>query len=194
MGAVTLENVSFHYPSRPDIPVLKRINLSFAPGTTSALVGASGSGKSTIVALIERFYDPDPTSGRVELDGVDVRDLNVRWLRSQIGLVSQEPVLFGTSIKNNVAYGLVGTAWEGVEEAEKMKLVEAACIKANAHTFIQKLPQGKPDPFETSPLLLRATYALIGYDTGVGERGFLLSGGQKRACSPRDGPFIFTSS
>jgi len=158
VGKITLDNVSFHYPSRPDVPILKNVSIDFQAGKTAALVGASGSGKSTIVSLVERFYDP--ISGSVKLDGIDVKDLNVKWLRSQIGLVSQEPSLFATTISGNVAHGLIGTQWENVSDEEKLQLVKEACIKANADSFISKLPDG--------------------YDTMVGERGFLLSGGQKQ--------------
>lgn len=140
------------------MPIVKGINITFTAGETAALVGASGSGKSTIISLIERFYDP--LSGSVKLDGVDIRDLNIRWLRSQIGLVSQEPTLFATTIRGNVAHGLINTPYEHVSEEEKFKLIKEACIKANADGFISKLPSG--------------------YDTMVGERGFLLSGGQKQ--------------
>jgi ATP-binding cassette subfamily B (MDR/TAP) protein 1 len=151
-GEVTLDHVYFTYPSRADVPVLKDLSVRFAPGQTSALVGPSGSGKSTIVALIERFYDPTPVSedeqsvgtggGAVKLDGVDLRELNVRWLRGQIGLVSQEPTLFGITIKANVAHGLEGTPWEHAEDEKKFELVKAACVKANADSFIQKLSRG----------------------------------------------------
>lgn len=118
----------------------------------------SGSGKSTVVALVERFYDPD--SGQLTLDGRPLRSLNLRWLRGQIGLVSQEPTLFATSIKGNVAHGLIGTEWEDADEEKKMELVRQACVMANADGFVSNLPEG--------------------YETLVGERGFLLSGGQKR--------------
>ena len=158
VGEITLGDVKFNYPSRPDVPIVKGINITFTAGETAALVGASGSGKSTIISLIERFYDP--LSGSVKLDGVDIRDLNVKWLRSQIGLVSQEPTLFATSIRGNVAHGLINTPYEHLPEEEKFKLIKEACIKANADGFISKLPNG--------------------YDTLVGERGFLLSGGQKQ--------------
>ncbi|KAK0201833.1 P-loop containing nucleoside triphosphate hydrolase protein [Desarmillaria ectypa] len=157
-GEVTLEDVHFNYPSRPDIQVVKGISLTFRAGKTAALVGASGSGKSTVISLIERFYDP--LSGVVKLDGRELKSLNVRWLRSQIGLVSQEPTLFATTIRGNVAHGLIGTKYENASEEEKFALIKEACVKANADGFITKLP--------------------LGYDTMVGERGFLLSGGQKQ--------------
>ncbi|KAG2070645.1 P-loop containing nucleoside triphosphate hydrolase protein [Suillus decipiens] len=157
-GEIRFEDVKFSYPSRADIPILKGINITFPAGKTTALVGASGSGKSTIVSLTERFYDP--LSGSVMLDGTDLRELNIKWLRSQIGLVSQEPVLFATTIRGNVAQGLIGTQYENASDEEKFGLIRAACIKSNANSFINHLPQG--------------------YDTMVGERGFLLSGGQKQ--------------
>lgn len=137
---------------------MKGLSISFTAGKTAALVGASGSGKSTIISLVERFYDP--THGTVRLDGVNLKDLNLKWLRSRIGLVSQEPTLFATTIKGNVAHGLINTPHEHASEEEKLALVKEACIKANADGFISKLP--------------------LGYDTLVGERGFLLSGGQKQ--------------
>jgi ATP-binding cassette subfamily B (MDR/TAP) protein 1 len=150
--------VKFNYPSRPNVPVVRGLSLTFPAGKTAALVGASGSGKSTIVSLIERFYDP--LEGVVKIDGNDVKDLNVKWLRSQIGLVSQEPTLFATTIKENVAHGLIGTKFEHVPDEEKFVLIKEACVKSNADGFIGRLPKG--------------------YDTMVGERGFLLSGGQKQ--------------
>ncbi|KAG2740983.1 P-loop containing nucleoside triphosphate hydrolase protein [Suillus brevipes Sb2] len=157
-GEITFKDIKFNYPSRPDIPILKGVNITFPAGKTTALVGASGSGKSTIVSLTERFYDP--LSGSVTLDGTDLRELNIKWLRSQIGLVSQEPVLFATTIRGNIAHGLIGTPYEDASDEEKFQLIKAASIKSNADSFINHLPQG--------------------YDTMVGERGFLLSGGQKQ--------------
>ncbi|KAJ7212049.1 multidrug resistance protein 1 [Mycena pura] len=157
-GEIVLDNVFFSYPSRPGVTVVKGLSLTFPAGKTCALVGASGSGKSTIVSLVERFYDT--ASGSVTLDGVNVRDLNLKWLRSQIGLVSQEPTLFATTIRGNVAHGLINTKYEHAPEEEKFALIKEACIKANADGFISKLPNG--------------------YETMVGERGFLLSGGQKQ--------------
>ncbi|KAG5638718.1 hypothetical protein H0H81_010701 [Sphagnurus paluster] len=157
-GEIVLEDVKFSYPSRPGVQVVNGLSITFEAGKTAALVGASGSGKSTIISLVERFYDP--SSGTVKLDGVNLKDLNLKWLRSQIGLVSQEPTLFATTIKGNVAHGLIGTRFEHASEEEKFALIKEACIKANADGFITKLP--------------------LGYDTLVGERGFLLSGGQKQ--------------
>ncbi|KDQ25589.1 hypothetical protein PLEOSDRAFT_1097506 [Pleurotus ostreatus PC15] len=157
-GEIVFEHVNFNYPSRPTVPIVQDLSISFRAGKTAALVGASGSGKSTVISLVERFYDP--LSGVVKLDGVNVKDLNLKWLRSQIGLVSQEPTLFATTIRGNVAHGLVNTPFEHASEEEIFKLVKEACVKANADGFISKLP--------------------LGYDTLVGERGFLLSGGQKQ--------------
>lgn len=121
-------------------------------------MGPSGSGKSTVVSLVERFYDP--LLGTISLDGRNIKDLNLKWLRSQIGMVSQEPTLFATTIKGNVAHGLLNTSFEHASDEKQLKLIKEACVKANADSFISKLPKG--------------------YDTMVGERGILLSGGQKQ--------------
>ncbi|KAE9100153.1 ABC transporter B family member 11 [Phytophthora fragariae] len=149
MGRIQIENVSFAYPSRPEIQVCSNYSLTIEPGETVALVGPSGSGKSTMVSLLERFYDP--LSGTVSIDGVDVRTLNVKWLRSQVGLVGQEPSLFATSIMENIRYGCPSATDDQVIEAAKM---------ANAYSFIKEFPQG--------------------FQTEVGERGAQLSGGQKQ--------------
>ncbi len=148
-GRVELRDVSFAYPARPDLVVLDRVELVLEPGTVTALVGPSGAGKSTLSALIPRLYDPD--SGTVLLDGVDVRDLDLAWLRSRIGVVAQEPLLFSTTIGENIRYGR-----EGAADGE----IEAAARAANAHDFVAALPDG--------------------YQTQVGERGMQLSGGQKQ--------------
>ena len=157
-GTITFDDVKFHYPSRTNVPVLKGLTTEFPAGQTIALVGASGSGKSTVVSLVERFYDP--TAGVIKLDGRDIKSLNIKWLRQNIGLVSQEPTLFGTTVRGNVEHGLIGSKWENVSDEEKLELVKKACIAANAHDFILNLPNG--------------------YETHVGERGMLLSGGQKQ--------------
>ncbi|XP_067042217.1 ATP-dependent translocase ABCB1-like [Acropora muricata] len=148
-GDVAFENIEFVYPSRPDIKILNGLSLTVKSGQTVALVGESGCGKSTVVKLLQRFYDP--SNGVVTVDGYDIRSLNLRWLRQHIGIVSQEPVLFDTTIAENIRYGK-----DGVTQDQ----IESACKMANAHDFIAKLPQG--------------------YNTLVGERGTQLSGGQKQ--------------
>ncbi|KAE8449173.1 GTPase-activating protein [Mollisiaceae sp. DMI_Dod_QoI] len=157
-GTIELRNIKHIYPSRPEVVVMNGVSLVIPAGKKTALVGASGSGKSTIVGLVERFYDP--VGGQVFLDGHDVSTLNLRWLRQQISLVSQEPTLFGTTIVKNIEHGLIGTKYEHESEEMKQKLVIEAAKMANAHDFISALPEG--------------------YETNVGERGFLLSGGQKQ--------------
>ncbi|WP_414697018.1 ABC transporter ATP-binding protein [Oligoflexus sp.] len=148
-GLVAFERVHFSYPSRPDVVVLQDLDLVIRPGEVVALVGPSGSGKSTIASLICRFYDP--TQGRVCLDARDIRELDGDWLRQQIGVVSQDPVLLSASIAANIRYGKAEAT-----DAE----VEAAARAAHAHEFIQGFPQG--------------------YETIVGERGIQLSGGQRQ--------------
>jgi ATP-binding cassette subfamily B protein len=148
-GRVTLEGVDFAYPTRPDAPVLREVTVDMEPGRVLALVGASGGGKSTVAALLARLYDP--TAGRILLDGVDLRELDTRWLREQIGAVAQEPVLFAASIEDNIRSGRPGAT-----DAE----ITAAAEAANADTFVRAFPEG--------------------YKTLVGERGVRLSGGQKQ--------------
>ncbi|KAL2629414.1 hypothetical protein R1flu_014100 [Riccia fluitans] len=128
-GQIEFQDVCFSYPSRPDAVVLKDFNLIILPGRTVALVGSSGSGKSTIIGLIERFYEP--SSGKVLLDGRNIQLLHLKWLRHQIGLVNQEPALFATSIWENLLYGKA--------TASKEEVV-AAATAANAHSFISQLP------------------------------------------------------
>lgn len=157
-GNIRLEHIQHIYPSRPEVLVMKDVSLEIPAGKTTALVGASGSGKSTIVGLVERFYDP--IEGTLYLDGHDISKLNLRWLRQQMALVSQEPTLFGTTIFHNIRYGLIGTKFEDENEEKQKELIYEAAKMANAHDFITSLPEG--------------------YETHVGERGFLLSGGQKQ--------------
>ncbi|CAO1632776.1 unnamed protein product [Sympodiomycopsis kandeliae] len=157
-GVIELRNIDFSYPARKNIQVLADLSLYVPKGKTTALVGSSGSGKSTIVGLVERFYDP--ANGQVLLDGRDIRDLNVTWLRSQISLVSQEPTLFACSIRDNILHGLINRGAQYMDAEKKAELVIEAAKTANAHEFVTQLPNG--------------------YDTLVGERGFLLSGGQKQ--------------
>ena len=148
-GAVALEDVRFAYPTRPDAPVLQGMTFNIQQGEVVALVGPSGSGKSTVAALLSRFYDPQ--QGRLTLDGEPLETLDADWLREQVGVVSQEPILFATSIFDNIRYGQLAATREDII---------AAARAANAHEFITAFPEG--------------------YDTMVGERGVRLSGGQKQ--------------
>ncbi|XP_044151513.1 ATP-dependent translocase ABCB1 [Bufo gargarizans] len=148
-GDIEFRNVKFNYPSRPEVQVLKGLNLTVPSGQTVALVGSSGCGKSTTVQLIQRFYDPG--EGTITIDGQDIRNLNIRYLREMIGVVSQEPILFGTTIAENIRYGREDVTMEEIVQATK---------EANAYNFIMKLPDK--------------------FDTLVGERGAQLSGGQKQ--------------
>ncbi|KAM9200099.1 ATP-dependent translocase ABCB1-like isoform 1-T1 [Mergus octosetaceus] len=148
-GNLEFQNVHFSYPSRPDVQILKGLNLKVNCGQTVALVGGSGCGKSTTVQLIQRFYDPK--EGTVTIDGQDIKTLNVRYLREIIGVVNQEPVLFATTIAENIRYGREDVTLEEIEKATK---------EANAYDFIMKLPKK--------------------FETVVGERGAQLSGGQKQ--------------
>ena len=127
-----MNDLHFSYPSRPDVLVLQGINLSVAPGDTSALVGPSGGGKSSVLSLIERFYCP--TNGLIYLDGMDITSFNLKWLRSQIGYVAQDPVLFNTSIADNIRYGAL------FREVSNEEIVEVA-KHCNIHDFIQSLPK-----------------------------------------------------
>ncbi|KAJ8117017.1 hypothetical protein OPT61_g1689 [Boeremia exigua] len=157
-GDIRIEGVSFAYPARPDITVLESLQLLAPANKTTALVGASGSGKSTIIGLLERWYDHP--SGTIYLDGVDIRQLNLHWLRTNVRLVQQEPVLFAGTVYDNVAYGLFGTPKANLPAKEQRALVEKACKDAYADEFIERLPKG--------------------YDTQLGERAMNLSGGQKQ--------------
>ncbi|KAL4941992.1 hypothetical protein BDV06DRAFT_193301 [Aspergillus oleicola] len=158
IGEVELKNVSFCYPTRPGITVLDNFSLKVPAGKVTALVGQSGSGKSTIVGLIERWYNSD--SGTIKLDGNPIDQLNLGWLRKNVRLVQQEPVLFQGSVFDNIKYGLVGTPWENAPRKEQLERVKEAAQMAYAHDFISELTDG--------------------YDTLIGERGGLLSGGQKQ--------------
>jgi ABC-type multidrug transport system fused ATPase/permease subunit len=152
-GSVVFDNVTFAYPSRPHTIVLNGFSLALTPGECFALVGASGGGKSTVAALLERMYDP--TDGRILIDGVDIRQLDPHALRRCIGHVTQDPVLFSGTIRDNIAYASPSAASDA-------QVVEAARA-ANAHGFITALPQG--------------------YSTPVGHRGLQLSGGQRQRLS-----------
>ena len=148
-GAICFENVTFHYPSRPEMSALKDVNLTIAPGETVALVGPSGAGKTTIIQLILRFWDPE--TGRVTIDGHDLRNLARSDFRRALALVPQDPVIFAASARENIRFGRPDATDAEVEEAAKA---------AHAYDFLSVLPQG--------------------LDTYVGERGIMLSGGQKQ--------------
>jgi ATP-binding cassette subfamily B (MDR/TAP) protein 1 len=194
---ITFDSVNFAYPSRPHVKVLDDLNLRFERGKITAIVGASGSGKSTIVGLLERWYDldlekryklpksavkdkksandkdddetkvpeeeshpPVALSGNILIGDKNLDDLELKWWRSQIGLVQQEPFIFNSTIYQNVEYGLIGTELENESVETKRKLVEDACKEAFADEFIVKLP--------------------LKYDTQVGDAGIKLSGGQRQ--------------
>ncbi|KAJ9690876.1 hypothetical protein PVL29_013168 [Vitis rotundifolia] len=148
-GEIELKDVYFSYPARPDVQIFSGFSLHVPSGKTAALVGQSGSGKSTVISLLERFYDPH--SGEVLIDGVDLKQLQLKWIREKIGLVSQEPILFATTIKENISYG---------KEDASDEEIRTAIVLANAAKYIDKLPKG--------------------LDTMVGEHGTQLSGGQKQ--------------
>ena len=180
-GTVELDNVQFSYPSRPDIAVLRNVSLTIPPNSTAALVGSSGAGKSTVVSLLQRFYEV--SGGAIRIDGNDIRDLDLQWLRTNIGYVQQEPQLFGLTVRENLCYGVDRkVSQEEIEHACTVSLLvfcdtnnnvtmdthEKTCSKcllcsiqeANAHDFIMEWPNK--------------------YETLVGERGVKLSGGQKQ--------------
>uniref|UniRef100_A0A8C3S2A9 ATP-binding cassette sub-family B member 5 n=1 Tax=Chelydra serpentina TaxID=8475 RepID=A0A8C3S2A9_CHESE len=150
-GGLEFREVSFTYSSRPDVPILQGLSLQVERGQTVAFVGSSGCGKSTSVQLLQRFYDP--LTGQVLLDGINAKHLNIQWLRSQIGIVSQEPVLFDCSIAENIAYG---------DNSRNVPLdeIQEVAKAANIHSFIEELPEK--------------------YNTRVGDKGTQLSGGQKQ--------------
>lgn len=161
-GHICFENIDFTYSTRPDVPVLEGFDLEVAPNQTVALVGSSGSGKSTVLSLLERFYDV--LKGRITIDGVDIRELDPRWLHQNIAIVPQEPVLFSGSIRSNISYARAAMhpdLWfTDINQVATMEEIERAGRQANAHDFIMSFPDG--------------------YDTIVGERGIRLSGGQKQ--------------
>jgi ATP-binding cassette subfamily B protein len=148
-GRIAFENVGFVYPSRPGVQALDGVSFTVEPGETIALVGPSGAGKTTIIQLLLRFYDP--SSGRITLDGDDLRDLNRADFRRHMALVPQDPVIFAASARENIRFGRPDAS-----DAQ----VEAAAKAAAAHDFLTALPDG--------------------YDSYVGERGVMLSGGQKQ--------------
>ncbi|XP_050307914.1 ATP-binding cassette sub-family B member 10, mitochondrial [Anthonomus grandis grandis] len=151
-GHIEYKNVKFSYPSRKDIEIFKNLELNISSGKMVAVVGPSGSGKSTLAALLLRLYDPQ--DGGVYLDGQNIKDLDPSWVRKHIGTVSQEPVLFSSSIRENILYSAEDP--EKITEEELIKVAK----EANVYEFVQQLPEG--------------------FETVVGERGVMLSGGQKQ--------------
>jgi len=149
MESCLFKNVTFTYPTRPETKVLRKLNLELLPGQKVALVGPSGSGKSTIIQLLERFYDPE--KGTVMIDDIDIKSFDLKWYRRNLGLVSQEPILFSGTIFENILFGNPDATTEEVESAAKM---------ANAYDFIMNQSDG--------------------FNTLVGEKGTQLSGGQKQ--------------
>ncbi|KAI8967937.1 P-loop containing nucleoside triphosphate hydrolase protein [Mycotypha africana] len=148
-GKIKFENVHFSYPTRPQSQIFRNLSLTVEPGTVIAVVGSSGSGKSTIGSLLLRYYDP--LAGNIYVDDANIKDINLRWWRDQIGVVSQEPTLFAGTIRENIAYGRENATFEEIQDA---------AIKANCASFINSFADK--------------------YDTVVGERGVSLSGGQKQ--------------
>ncbi|KAE8409861.1 P-loop containing nucleoside triphosphate hydrolase protein [Aspergillus pseudonomiae] len=157
VGDILFDQVDLVYPSRSQAKVLDRVTLKFAADKKTAIVGPSGGGKSSIIGLIERFYEP--THGAITIDGQDIQAFNLRWLRQQIGLVDQDPILLDVSILDNIYYSCSNVNDAASESARLEKVVDAA-KKAYAHDFIMALPEG--------------------YQTRVGEKGLQLSGGQRQ--------------
>jgi len=167
---IELLNVNFAYSTRPDLKILDNLSLRFPTGKVTAIVGPSGAGKSTIVGLIERWYEIEALesgdmslwwrNGWITCGGRPLREIDLKWWRSQIGLVQQEPFLFNDSIYRNVEFGLIGTQWEDADAETKKELVKQACKEAYADEFISRLPDG--------------------YSTSAGDAGIKLSGGQRQ--------------
>lgn len=129
-GEIEIKDVRFCYPVRVEKQIFDGLSLRIPNGTSAALVGQSGSGKSTVISLIERFYDPQ--AGEVLIDDINLKEFNLKWIRSKIGLVSQEPMLFAANIRDNIAYGKEGATFEEIRAAAEL---------ANASNFIDKLPR-----------------------------------------------------
>lgn len=149
-----MRDVTFYFPSRSNLTILKNVTLNIEPNTVTAIVGRSGSGKSTIASLLLRLYEPQ--SGGIFLDGVDIRELNLHWLRNNISAVSQEPVLFGGTIRDNILYGLRSEEAQPFSEEHFERVVTQSYVD----DFVKTLPDG--------------------YQTLVGQRGMTLSGGQRQ--------------
>jgi ATP-binding cassette, subfamily B (MDR/TAP), member 1 len=153
-GDVDLKDVYFSYPARPEQLIFDGFSLHVPSGTTMAIVGESGSGKSTVISLVQRFYDPH--AGEVLIDGINIKTLQLDWIRDKIGLVSQEPLLFMTSIKDNITYG---------KEDATMEEIRRAAELANAANFIDKLPDVRNKSSNTS--ILQILYLLSGFGADI---------------------------
>lgn len=158
-GEIKFKDVDFCYPSRPDSMVLRNFNLHIVAGETVGLVGGSGSGKSTLISLIERFYAPK--EGEILLDGIHIETIQLRWLREKIGLVSQEPILFATSIKDNILFG---------KECASLEEVISAAKAANAHEFISQLPDGYDSQVSLFTLFCLSAYLISLFQEAVHSR------------------------
>jgi ATP-binding cassette subfamily B (MDR/TAP) protein 1 len=146
---IVMENINFAYPTRHEVKILNGLSLTIASGKKTAIVGPSGSGKSTLIALIERWYElggADPIAnflrnGTVKIGPTELKDIDLFWWRAQIGIVQQDLFLFDDTVFNNIAFGLIGTAWESASAKVKERLVTQACKEAYAHEFIELLPK-----------------------------------------------------
>eukprot|EP00953_Heterococcus_sp_UTEX-ZZ885_P008942 5302-Heterococcus_DN1.PRE.3 len=166
-GDIQLSNVEFAYPAAPDTPVLQSMSLHIKAGERVAFVGTSGGGKSSLVGLLLRYYDPD--AGSISFDGCDLKQLDVKWLRGQMGVVTQDPFLFGVSVRDNIAY---------TQPDMSMEQVVAAAKLANAHEFILQLSKGVVQLYVYCAIYCATL--LRRYDSILGQRGDTLSGGQRQ--------------
>lgn len=152
-GDIIFKDLTFSFPTRPNTPVFRSINLHIKPNSITAIVGRSGCGKSTVGTLLMRLYEPQ--TGGIFLDGIDIRELNPKWLRSNIGIVNQEPALFSGSIRENILYGLKDDEQEFADQN-----FQRVAQESHVDDFVKTMPDG--------------------YETLVGQRGMMLSGGQKQ--------------
>ena len=182
---IVMQDVNFAYPTRHQVKILDGLSLTIASGKRTAIVGPSGSGKSTLVALIERWYElgeADPIAnylrnGTIKIGPTMLKEIDLLWWRSQIGIVQQDLFLFDDTVLNNIAFGLTGTAWEFASPKVKERLVIQACKEAYAHEFICLLPKVRVSRCLRKDIRANSSQ---GYQTPVGERGLHFSGGQRQ--------------